>query len=553
MKSCLKFIDLFGQPVEMNIGGKTKIKTGAGGIFTILLAIVVLNFVWFIGNDIFYRANPTSYLHQTILPQFPEIRINKTEYPLAISISDAYGNPIYNKSIFTLTMTQFNISINSTTQFFEMNSMTNIELKTCTTKDLPMMTEADFKNSIFPTSFCPNVEEVVLKGYWTESQMNYIIINFAICDYSNPKANCSSSEEIQKFMKSNEIGFNLLYYNNIVSVKDFLNPLVKFSDNSFKNIDLRNKKKVNIQVAKHHVLTDSAIYMESWQDTPYLEFLEYQNDILQFDENDKILVTLGLYSSKKSYINYRKYIKATEILASVGGILKVVMIFMELLVIPFARFANSTIVFNKFLPFFDDSPPKNTNLQMIQAVSSNNLQINLKSPFTHNIPSIQSNTNNQLIMQQNNLSRLNQQRPQEIAPEVLNILVNKKRQQGPIKLKHRDLLGILCYHYCKCKPSLKMIKLTEDWKTLNNSKKRGKKLFDILFISQKLIELEYFKNTILSPQHLDIIKLLSSTYNDHSEKSKLKSFQSLISAGESSDFNKNLTDMILEKRKVSFL
>lgn len=55
---CLKYIDIYGEPIQFNIKGSKYSKTLIGGILTIITVCLIIAAAWNTGNDIFYHNQP---------------------------------------------------------------------------------------------------------------------------------------------------------------------------------------------------------------------------------------------------------------------------------------------------------------------------------------------------------------------------------------------------------------------------------------------------------------------------------------------------------------
>ena len=59
-----KSIDLFGNKINLNLKGKTLVKTNVGTIITLFNGIFLILVSWFIGNDLIYKSKPITYFQK---------------------------------------------------------------------------------------------------------------------------------------------------------------------------------------------------------------------------------------------------------------------------------------------------------------------------------------------------------------------------------------------------------------------------------------------------------------------------------------------------------
>lgn len=61
MTDFFKTIDIFGKNIQLNLNGKTHVKTVSGGIMTIFMAIACFYAFWELGREIFEKKTPIVY------------------------------------------------------------------------------------------------------------------------------------------------------------------------------------------------------------------------------------------------------------------------------------------------------------------------------------------------------------------------------------------------------------------------------------------------------------------------------------------------------------
>jgi hypothetical protein len=158
----LKFIDIFGDNIKLNLKQQEKIKTSIGGIFTILTLIAIIIFSCFIGNDIVYKSNPLTYSEEIVNNQYDNNIFDKHSFPFSVGLLDSYGNLINDTSYIKLELTNYFItSING----IQLTNKTNIELKRCVKEDFPELAETTFLNSLLPITLCPNTSDFNVYDY----------------------------------------------------------------------------------------------------------------------------------------------------------------------------------------------------------------------------------------------------------------------------------------------------------------------------------------------------------------------------------------------------
>jgi hypothetical protein len=171
------------------------------------------------------------------------------------------------------------------------------------------------------------------------------------CDYDSTPDLCASKSEIEEFTRIKKLNLALLVIDYQVSVTDFSNPKNIFFNNPYKFIT-KDLKVLNYLIQQDTIKTDSGLIFESITETKSLKTEELQNDVSLFSREDKQVINWNFYSSNQTKIYSRKYIKLSEIMASVGGLLKIFISLFVFINIPFCNINKIQKIMEKI--FFKD-------------------------------------------------------------------------------------------------------------------------------------------------------------------------------------------------------
>jgi len=86
MKDLFKSLDIFGKHFYLNLEKKEKYKSIIGGILTTIMFFGSLGFIYYFGQDIYFKINPlvTSSIKQ--MDHFPYVTLNNSNFLFAMNL-----------------------------------------------------------------------------------------------------------------------------------------------------------------------------------------------------------------------------------------------------------------------------------------------------------------------------------------------------------------------------------------------------------------------------------------------------------------------------------
>ena len=100
MIDMIKRFDSMGKEFKFTINGGTY-TTLFGGIISILKAVSFLVLCWYYGQDIYERKSPNLIKRETMLNDFPQVKLNTSNFNFAIRKENYQSLFIDDPSIFT--------------------------------------------------------------------------------------------------------------------------------------------------------------------------------------------------------------------------------------------------------------------------------------------------------------------------------------------------------------------------------------------------------------------------------------------------------------------
>jgi hypothetical protein len=377
----LKSFDLLHVPINLCLKNEPFIKTKIGASLSIILVLLNLLFAWLIGKDIIFKERPFSFQQINILKSFSGIKLNRTSFPLAVSILDFDGTPLDYKGYFTLSMKSAHYKADQE-GILKKKDAFYFQLKKCEYSDFPQFDKNRFDFFGLKHALCPDNYNEEIFGFWTTPELRYIEINLNTCNPEQDE-NCKNKTEIENFITEKGASLSLHFLETQISVDNYSQPVSKIIKSPYVFAQPGIFKLQNFLIQNDRIETDEGIFTESKKYDYFLQIKEEHLDSTGYDDNLKSLINFNIYSSNKYTLTTRKYIKCTEILASIGGVYKLLFSFFYSLNFYFADLEKDLMVIDALNYLTDNENSSDKKIEKIDFNSSklhlNNVNLNTSS------------------------------------------------------------------------------------------------------------------------------------------------------------------------------
>ena len=366
MIDMIKRFDSMGKEFKFTINGGSY-RTLFGGIISIFKAVSFLILCWYYGQDIYERKAPLLLKKETMLGEYPQVKLNSSFFNFAIRVENIEGLTIDDPSIFyyDVIWQQWELDEN---ELFQTTDNFTIDMETCSTAHYDNDTLYHYK--LFNYKCIQN--NYTMGGDWGDSLVR--VPNFFVrrCNKeAELKFNvvCKTDAEIIELYGNFFI--DTYTQKNVLNPSDFKKPVQDTYNYKYKEFNFLDKNvvKQKIVYSTAKLTTDTGLIFE---DLSYEEFLEYESIDVDFSPPQ---VDLGEYiTSVEFYVsrNYRSYSrvfkKFSDALADVGGIMSFFSLIIDTLFTfyidnSFAVFLQRKLV--KLEKLVEDNPGKNEEIQLV--------------------------------------------------------------------------------------------------------------------------------------------------------------------------------------------
>lgn len=455
----LKLLDFYGEKIQLNINNKTTGQTNLGGIL-FLLTIILLGFSsWFIGKDIYFKKNPVNNQQTIISGNYPQVNLNRSSFPIAVSLADFDGFFIEDPRYLQIKFLYYEYS--TVDGSLNLLNSSSLEADKCKYEDFPNLDRTFFDNYKMYKFLCPQ-KPINLHGYWSEPSMNYLSVTVCACDYDMYPDYCATKEDIDKFIATHSININLGILDPIISFDNYENPITPVFSTPY--ISLTDQLKMSsMLIQQNQIFTDGGFFLEDYSITNYLKAVTLFDDSTLFSPVRKEYANIDFYSSNQFTVTYRRYIKIPDILAFVGGIMKLINFLFLNVNLKFSQVSKNCTIIENLFDFSND-------IENYNSFNSNkNIKEILHSKYHHKI-------------------------------ENVNSFENFKPKSGikKLQLSRLDYFKIVCN---------KISKQSLNVKIYEKGSLETKNYFNMLLIIRLIHEFQFFKNKILSKVHLQELNM----------------------------------------------
>lgn len=324
-------IDFFSKSFEFTFRGKDKFRSNIGGYFTIFTFFMGLYWIWLLGNEIIYKNNPKN--NQSVA--FRENPLNLSLIvPYGFMVQDYRGRVLKNyENYITFEAFYWNKRRN-VDHYVDIEPPKKLKLRNCDPNDFSEEVYKDFKRLDLGSATCLDEPQQVLGGDLTSEFAKYISIRLTPCYNTTEKNNCASHNESFAYVNTKTLVISVKSEKIIYDSTDYKKPVKKYigEDNVLADPYIFNFPRY--EMYEFNVNTDDGLIGQSISDSSYYE-LVFLNDIISaFDNNYQmptdfsqlILFEYSFFESPTIKTQYRSYLKLTDVLASLGGILKVYLV-----------------------------------------------------------------------------------------------------------------------------------------------------------------------------------------------------------------------------------
>lgn len=358
--SILSYIDIFGTTFQFTTFKKSKFKTAAGGLLTIISLITMVIFIFIFGQDFFYKENPT-ILTQTVVPNnFSEpFLLTNDNFMIAFKFSGRQIDTFNYTGIFYPLFNHYSYIINSTGQ--HLIKITPIEIKKCS----DVQSNSHFFNLglKYEDYECINWKgkNLTFGGNMDDASFaEYFAMSFNVCNgftFSSP--NCTDYNVLNEYLSGKSgVIMEIFYPNYHFSPQDLIQPMkIDYTHTLYSlNFNLRKRDRIYFKDAK--LLDDQGWILKDVKNTTLHVYSSLEPEYYIFNNADygkpgisSIFYSMIFYYTKEYDEIQRSFMKFQDLAAIVGGFSKLILMFGNICASLFYSYMRNNIIYSQLFEF----------------------------------------------------------------------------------------------------------------------------------------------------------------------------------------------------------
>lgn len=497
--------DIFGQPVYFTIDRRKTSKTIFGGICSIVAALAIIAFGIYTSRDLFMHLDPAISRLDYTLPNYISINTNISTFSMAI----AYEAQEL-ESFFAIEATY--LLYNSNTAEFIENFQ--IPLVKCQRKHWSQVTDQQYYAAIGEWSLCLDFEnaktQVDIFGTYSEGLIGFIIVDLSKC-YGE---GCSSEEEINERISYGNF-FTLSIVNSAIDPYNYTHPISYFINNIYLLPDVNLTVSKDVYFKEERIETDDGpIFKNSNVQIGY-----YGSNPQTHHSHLGESVILGqfqIYASNSQTRTKRIFPRIQDILASVGGIVSIILNGGPALVLVFSWMKKDEHILNQLIDFDIDKESESKKVLSISRSIRQQKSLELEEINIDGKSRSMSLSNNKgsEFNASSNEGNLTEGNTNDLDKKVEGFLRDWRRKRKN-KL-HFSFCEVIMFWVCPCSNySKKFQKKKELYK---KSQSIVNDYLEITYLIAKLEELEKLKFVVMNNKQLSLFKFIASDICSIDEK-----------------------------------
>lgn len=329
MKACARRFDILGNRLSFEVDSSSTYRSWIGGFFSILIILASLILALMFGNEVYERKTPNVF---SLEERIDESRLYLKEMPFLFSFIWQNGTAIMDPlAYFTFRVKRFYFSEKMDITYDE-----NISFAKCDPVKYSM--HSDFVEkyisnpSVYYMCLDHNADSYIYNALSSANSAFYKI-EFYRCDSSAQVC----PEGIDLLMK--EVYFFLTFINTYVDSSNNINPIQYYEYTHAQQTSDAFLKRLYISFTNNVYMSDNGFILTDSNSYNYVTLSAKSLDINPNDGIDTLnqMFNVTIDSPNIRQVTKRNYMKVQDLIAKVGGLVKGLIICVQVFLIHYSR------------------------------------------------------------------------------------------------------------------------------------------------------------------------------------------------------------------------
>ena len=367
-KDCLLWLDFLGRKQNFTIGGKRSYQTYIGSGLSVVIIVVCMYFFFYFGLSVLKRKNLNIIVTEHYEEKPPLIKLTKEDFVLALSLQLPNYTLYLDETIYTVKASLVTITKYSGRS----DSFDEKEIKIIKCTNFKFNLTSNYFNALDKENlYCLAIEEdYFLEGNFGDEVWSYISIRFYKCTNSTG-TKCKNEEEIDSILSGGYVG--LFVSDTTVYPNNFNSPSHTYGKNIFATFSASKYLDFWIFMKQVEIKTDHGFILDSYKNQKHYAY-DYTRETTDLRKTENFL-TVKLRASQKREVYLRKYEKLQTIIATLGGIIHLLIVVGEII-----SFFFSEMIYRQYIISFfakDEGSPFENSVKDMGSFLNKNLTFGL--------------------------------------------------------------------------------------------------------------------------------------------------------------------------------
>ncbi|EAR86659.2 transmembrane protein, putative (macronuclear) [Tetrahymena thermophila SB210] len=541
LEDYLKIFDIYGQNVQLNLNKKQKYNTVIGGVLSLLVFTLLLIGCWFFGKELIYKQNPSVISQERPVDCPKRIDVKPDNLIIMMGVANANAQYFSDPRLFTVNaIQQQQVSyIDQNTGLSSIKLVNqNRKIRLCNENDIGISdTKSYFTQLNYPVLYCFDTSEqpVYFEGDFNQQEFSQLIVYFDKCQNStSSQIICQPKEVIDQTLMLSKVG--VFMSDHVINPLNFKNPISNRGISLYASTSSSFPQEMSLYFTNQYIDTDQGVFYQEIEQISTFVFMQQTITPYFSSPNTLARVIIRLQKQKENYMK-RSYLKLADVVAQIGGLLKILVLIGFLISNRISKLYYFKAIIDEIYQFKSSSDkvdliPKDqskidqSNNQIITKQNPNQIQIQLTQQLTkgkqknksfvlnqfqkNSTPIHQLTQNSPLQKSHNNCNSLNNMNQSEIkmfqleSKNLIEYIINKTKHyfQSTHNILRYSFSNFLAYAFAnKSKLSTQNLLFDQGIEKIQEN-------FDILFIFNKLFEIDKMKQILFNSDQLKLFEYM---------------------------------------------
>ena len=330
-KSYLKKFDVVGYEIKPTLAGSNIVSTATGGCLSILLGLLTIAAFIFFGQELILREKPVARTYPRIEATLSQ---ETSKFPVAFGIFTKSGidlttsDDILNDFKIYADLLKFRVN----EQGQNRASRIVFPVVRCSRIIIGDEFVDKMKENGFDVTnyFCMDIASIPAEDRYIAQVIgtpgsNTIRVFVEMCDPDKVQ-NCGKT-----FQKYGSLSMSVTFFDKFINLSSFSNPIQENMLNYTAPLSNKMEATIKFNINNNVLATDEGYIFSSTKEITFISVDNFERNYTDLKETSRTVITLSFNANIKETYTERQYLKVQELLASMGGFLKGVMLICNIL------------------------------------------------------------------------------------------------------------------------------------------------------------------------------------------------------------------------------